>query len=170
MENLSNDYKNIPGWGMDADPKNEPTYPMKNWTGDDHNRIHWERPEQQPQTVEILHSNERPSVSAVFGATHPPSGLSGMIRRMAFKFSESEHGHWLPLLIADRVNMVEGIVDDLAHGHVPNIFAEKGWKAEWKYNKVGLITKLLTATAVTYVAVSMMKGKSKKKKKMLKRG
>ncbi|MGB4399920.1 MAG: hypothetical protein WBJ10_11160 [Daejeonella sp.] len=50
---------------------------MKNYTGDDHNRINWERPEQQKESVEILHSNERPSVSAVFGTTSPPSGLSG---------------------------------------------------------------------------------------------
>ncbi|MDB4920735.1 hypothetical protein [Mucilaginibacter sp.] len=39
------DYKKIPGWGMDADLENEPTYPMKNYTGDDHNRINYERSE-----------------------------------------------------------------------------------------------------------------------------
>ena len=27
---------NIPGWGMDADPENDPTYPMKRWNGADH--------------------------------------------------------------------------------------------------------------------------------------
>ena len=25
-------YSHIPGWGMDADPENDPTYPMKHWT------------------------------------------------------------------------------------------------------------------------------------------
>jgi len=43
MKNYSIDYKQIPGWGMDSDPENEPTYPMKNYTGDDHNRINYER-------------------------------------------------------------------------------------------------------------------------------
>ncbi len=72
MEARNEDYKNIPGWGIDADPENEPTYPMKNYTGDDHNRINYERSSQQPLTVEILQSNERPAPTAVFGTTVPP--------------------------------------------------------------------------------------------------
>ena len=40
---LADKYAHIKGWGIDADPENEPTYPMKNWTGDDHKRINWER-------------------------------------------------------------------------------------------------------------------------------
>lgn len=150
MENTTNDYTHINGWGVDADPKNEPTYPMKKYTGDDHNRINWVRPVQQSKSVEILKSKERPNLTAVFGTSVPPSGLSGAIRRYAFKnFSESEYGHWLPLLLADRINVVEGIVDDLKKGHVPNIFAEKGWKAEWKYNPKGLAVKVLTGLALT---------------------
>ena len=137
MENLNNDYTNIKGWGIDADPENEPTYPIKKYTGDDHKRINWERPPLQPVTVEVLHSNERPNISAVFGTPNPPSGLSGAIRRYAFQFSENEYMHWLPLLLADRVNVVEGIVDDLKRGHIPNIFAEKGMKAALKHNPKG---------------------------------
>jgi hypothetical protein len=163
MENLNNnDYSHIKGWGIDADPKNEPTYPMKKYTGDDHNRINWERPPQQPINIEVLHSNERPNVTAVFGTSTPPSGLSGAIRRYAFKFSENEYRHWLPLLLADRVNVVEGIVDDLKHGHIPNIFAEKGMKAELKHNPKGLAKKVLVAVAVTSIVYAMLSSKSKK--------
>lgn len=165
MESLSNNYKHIKGWGVDADPENEPTYPIKNYTGDDHKRIHWERPPLQPVNVEILKSNERPSPSATFGTVAPPSGLSGNIRRFAFKFSESEYGHWLPLLLADRVNMIEGIIDDLKHGHIPNIWAEKGMNAEWKYNKKGLLTKVVVIVGVTYLATKLLGGKKHKKKK-----
>ena len=164
MENTTNDYSHIKGWGVDADPENEPTYPMKKYTGDDHERLNWERPPLQPETVEILHSNERPNVTAVFGATLPPSGLSGAIRRYAFKYSESEYGHWLPLLLADRVNMVEGILDDLKRGHIPNIFAEKGWKAEWKHNPKGLATKVVAGLVVTAAIVTMFSGKRKRLK------
>jgi hypothetical protein len=162
MENLSNDYTHIKGWGIDADPENEPTYPMKKYTGDDHKRINWERPPLQPVTVEVLHSNERPNITAVFGTSTPPSGLSGAIRRYAFQFSENQYMHWLPLLLADRVNVVEGIVDDLKRGHIPNIFAEKGMKAELKHNPKGLAKKVLVTLAVTSIAYALLKGKTKK--------
>jgi hypothetical protein len=144
-------YKDIPGWGMDADPENEPTYPMKNYTGDDHNRTGYERSSQQPPTVEILQSNERPGPSAVFGTSVPPSGLSGVIRRYAFKHSEDRYRHWMPLLLADRVNVMEGIISDLGKGHIPNVFAERGWKSEYKYNSKGLIKKALVVTLMAAV-------------------
>jgi hypothetical protein len=145
-EFLSSSYEQIPGWGMDADPKNEPTYPMKHYTGVDHQRLHYSRPSLQPLTMEVLHSLERPNISAVFGATIPPKGLSGAIRRMAYhNWSENQLRHWFTLILADRVNVVEGLVEDLAHGHIPNIFAERGWGAEWKYNRKSFITKLTIA-------------------------
>jgi hypothetical protein len=159
MESKEKDFSHIKGWGIDADPKNEPTYPIKKYTGDDHNRINWERPPLQPITVEVLKSNERPNVTAVFGTVAPPSGLSGAIRRYAFKYSESSYGHWLPLLLADRVNVVEGFIDDLKQGHVPNIFAEKGWGAEWKYNRKGLIRKVAAGTALAIVVWASLKRK-----------
>jgi hypothetical protein len=157
------EYAHINGWGVDADPTNEPTHPMKHYTGDDHQRLNWERPPLQVETVEILHSNERPNLTAVFGTSSPPSGLSGMLRRYAFTFSESEYGHWLPLLLADRINVVEGIVDDLAHGHIPNIFAEKGWKADWKYNRTGLVQNVLIGVAVTSLTIALLRRNKKKR-------
>ena len=45
--------------------------------------------------------------------------------------------------------MVEGLIDDLRHGHVPNILAEKGWKAEWKYNRKSAVQKVAVAGVVT---------------------
>lgn len=163
MENNTNDLSHIKGWSMDADLENEPTYPMKKYTGDDHRRLNYERPPQQPVDVEILHSNERPNVAAVFGTVSPPSGLSGMIRRFAFKYSEGSYGHWLPLVLADRINVIEGIVDDLRHGHIPNIFAERGWTAEWKYNRKGLIKKVAVGVVITTVAVALLSKKKRKK-------
>jgi hypothetical protein len=157
--NSTVDYKNIPGWGMDADPENEPTYPMKHYTGDDHNRINYEKAPQQQEIVEILRSNERPGPTAVFGTSVPPSGLSGMIRRYAFKHSEDRYRHWLPLILADRVNVVEGIIDDIKHGHVPNLFEEKGWKADWKYNSKGVLRKIAIGTIVTIAIVNLYKSR-----------
>jgi hypothetical protein len=164
MEHIPENYSHIKGWGVDADPENEPTYPMKKYTGDDHLRLDYTRPVQQPVNVEVLHSNERPNVTATFGTSNPPSGLSGMIRRYAFRYSESSYGHWLPLLIADRVNVVEGIIDDIRNGHIPNIFSEKGMKAELKHNPKGLAQKVVVGVVVTYFAIALLNRKKKRKK------
>jgi hypothetical protein len=146
---IANQHKDIPGWGMDADPRNNPTYPIKHYNGADYERLNYEKPEQQPITVEILQSIERPGLSRVFGTSTPPQGLSGAIRRYAFRYSESTYAHWVPLVMADRIGVVEGIIDDLKLGIVPNIFAEKGWKAEWKYNRKGLIKNVAAGLALT---------------------
>lgn len=160
--NLAEKYKHIKGWGVDADPENDPTYPMKHYTGDDHLRLNYTRPPLQQSDVEVLHSNERPNLTAVYGTSTPPSGLSGMIRRYAFRYSEGSFGHWLPLLLADRVNMVEGIIDDIRKGKFPNIFAERGWKAEWKHNKKGVITKVAVTTAIAAAVIVILSRRKRK--------
>ncbi|WP_240347800.1 hypothetical protein [Longitalea arenae] len=149
---IANEPKNIPGWGMDADPENDPTYPMKHRTGADHERIHYEKAPQQPVNIEIYHSNERPGLSRVFGTSTPPAGLSGLIRKQAFKYSEGQAAHWMMLMLADRVDVVQGIVEDLRHGIIPNFFAEAGWGAEWKYNR----KKLVTRVAVKVIVISLV--------------
>jgi hypothetical protein len=157
MENKVIDPSQIKGWGVDADPKNDPTYPMKHRNNGEHAGYSWERPTQQPVNVEILHSNERPDVTTVFGTSTPPAGLSGMIRRFAFKYSESSYGHWLPLMLADRVSVAEGVLQDLTHGHVPNIFAERGWKAEWKHNRAALMRRILGGVILASAAIAYMR-------------
>ena len=157
MERKAIDPSRINGWGVDADPKNDPTYPMKNRDDGEHAGYSWERPQQQPITIEVLHSNERPDVTSVFGTSTPPSGLSGAIRRKAFRYSESSYGRWLPLMLADRVNVVEGVLGDLRHARVPNVFAERGWKAEWKHDRTNLVRRILVravliSTAVVYLS------------------
>ena len=159
MEKTLIDPSQIKGWGVDANPKNDPTYPMKKRNNGEHAGYSWERPPQQPINVEVLHSNERPHVSAAFGTSTPPCGLSGMIRRVAFQYSESSYGHWLPLMLADRVNVVEGMLDDLRHGHVPNIIGERGWKAEWKHNRKSLVTRVLIGAVLASAAVVYLRSR-----------
>ena len=150
-------FTHINGWGIDMNPKNDPTYPIKDPRTDvEQQGYNWERPAQQPQTVEVLHSNERPNVSAVFGTIVPPSGLSGMLRRYAFTHSESRLMHWIPLVVADRINVVEGVIDDFIHGTVPNIPKEKGMKADLEVNRAGLAQKVLIGAAITTAVVLLM--------------
>jgi hypothetical protein len=163
MENLSDKFNHIKGWAIDADPENEPTYPMKNYTGDDHKRLGWERPDLQPVKEEVLHSNERPYMPATFGTSLSPSGLSGIIRRFAFRYSEGSFLHWLPLLLADRINIVEGILNDFAHGRFPNFFVEWGWRSEWKHRPGRLIVKVTIGLTLTAAVIAFAYFRSKKR-------
>ena len=149
------DFSHIPGWGADLDHENRPGYPMER-TPPRLEGVHWDQPQQQQETVEILHSTERPGITPIFGTTVPPSGISGKVREVAFKFSENDIRHWMLLLFADRINMAEGIGADLGRGHIPNLFTETGMKSEFKYNRPGAIRKMAVATAVVGFGVYLL--------------
>jgi hypothetical protein len=151
----------IPGWGVDADPSNNPTYPIRHLEDQQTRGLTWTRPAQQYPDVEILRSIEHNRLPAVVGTSTPPSGLSGMIRRYAFRRSESDWWHWLLLMGADRLNVVEGVVEDLAQGKVPNIPAEMGARAEWQHNKKGLATKVAVVAGVSIALFALFGGKKR---------
>lgn len=122
------DPADVPGWGVDADPDNDPTWPMRDRSRDDGPGLNWVRPEVQLANVEILQSVEHGRQPAAFGSATPPRGLSGVIRRRAFHFSESQWGHWLLLMLADRVNTVEGLIDDLGRKSRPGPQARQSFR------------------------------------------
>jgi len=150
----------IPGWGVDADPQNDPTYPMRDQTQDHGLTRRWERPPIQHAEVEILQSIEHVRRPAVVGTSTPPSGVSGVLRRIAFRWSESNWIHWLLLLGADRINVVEGVVDDLAHARLPNIPAEMGIRAELAHNKRGFATKVAVVAGIGLTIALLAKRRS----------
>lgn len=156
MEKLKEKYKHIPGWGVDANPLNEPTYPMKDEGVKKADRA-WERPPKQKVEMEILHSNERPDLTAVVGETLPPRLLSGALRRYAFRYSESQYRHWLPLLLADRINELEGVAEDIGKGKLPNFFSEKGWNARWKHQKNDVLRTLFIGTVLGIAVFQLFK-------------
>jgi hypothetical protein len=151
------DTAGIPGWGVDADPQNDPTYPIRNRSEDPGLTRHWERPPIQEPEVEILQSIEHIRQPAVIGTSTPPSGLSGVLRRAAFRWSESNWLHWLMLMGADRINVVEGVVEDLAHARLPNIPAEMGVRAELRFNKRGLARKAAVAGVATAIGIAVLR-------------
>jgi hypothetical protein len=53
------------------------------------------------------------------------------------------------LILADRINAIEGIIDDFKKGHLPNIIAERGWTAKWKYNRKNFVKNAAIGVAVT---------------------
>jgi hypothetical protein len=141
------DLQRIPGWGSDLDHKNRPAIPMER-TPPRFIHVPQGQPVQQAQTVEVFYSPERPGITPLFGTAQPPKWLSGAIRRLAYKLPENDLRHWLMLIAADRVNVVEGIVDDLRHGYVPNVLGEMGIRSELRHNPAGLVRKALIVTAV----------------------
>lgn len=107
-----NPHPDIPGWGSDLPRENRPAVPMERTPP--RLDVPWEDPPpRQPMNVEVLRSIERPEYSRTFGTRVPPSRLSGLIRRAAFRHSENDLRHWLMLVAADRVNVVEGMAGDL---------------------------------------------------------
>jgi hypothetical protein len=157
MTDMRVDPSTVPGWGIDIDPENDPTYPMRR-IEDQIRGSNWDRPPLQKPTVEILESIEHIRLPAVLGTSTPPGGASGAIRRYAFRRSESDWLHWLLLMGADRINVVEGLIEDLGQGKVPNIPGEMGIRSAWRHNKVGLANKavafgLLAATIAVAVTV-----------------
>ena len=140
--------ENIPGWGVDLRPEDRPAYPM--WNRTENTGSHYTEDDIPMQKVKFreLTSIERPHTTPVFGQTVAPTGLSGLIRKFAFRYSEGSFGHWIPLLLADRVNMFEGILDDFLHLRVPNVWKEMGLSSEWKYNRTNFVRKTVVSTVV----------------------
>jgi len=152
MQARAIDTSDIPGWGVDIDRTNDPTYPMRDRSGETSPDLSWTPPPAQPQSVEVLQSIEYIRRPAVFGTSTPPSGLSGMIRRVAFRYSESQWAHWLLLMLADRINSVEGVLGDFAHGRPPNLYREMGMASSLRHDREGVIAKSTITLALVAVA------------------
>jgi hypothetical protein len=92
----------IPGWGVDLDPKDRPSVPRERFdlaTG-----AHWDFPERQDEKWPRERSVEHKFLTPVFGTSCPPKGLSGALRKYAYRYSEGRAAHWLILVAADRVD------------------------------------------------------------------
>lgn len=152
MENHRIDPKTITGWAIDSNPANDPTYPIKHYTGDDHDRINWKRPYLQTTRSEILKSTERPYLTAVFGSKLPPRGLSGALRRSAYKSSENMLRRWFKLILADRIDVLEGRILDLLR---LRLFGnDRGWRMLAKYKPGMFIWKILLRLFIIGIIVT----------------
>ncbi|MEZ0342170.1 hypothetical protein ACAG25_19575 [Mycobacterium sp. pV006] len=119
----------IPGWGADLDPADRPSVPKLRH--DLESGAHWDFPERQPESRPRERSIEHRFLTPAFGTAQPLRGLSGLIRRLAYRrFSEGRAAHWLILLYADRVDVTEQRVMALAKGRPDNLISETGVKAE----------------------------------------
>jgi hypothetical protein len=130
--------KTIPGWGVDLDPKDRPAVPKEQFdpaaTG-----AHWQFPERQVERYPRERSPEHKFLTPVFGTACPPKGLSGVVRRYAYRYSEGRLSHWLLLMGADRIDVLESRVAALVRGQPDDLLRESGILTELKHG--GLRTR-----------------------------
>jgi hypothetical protein len=123
----------IPGWGVDLDPADRPSVPRMKFdpaaTG-----AHWDFPERQPERQPRERSIEHEMLTPVFGTSAPPHGLSGVVRRYAYRYGEGRAAHWLLLLAADRVDAIESHLASFATTRPDNPFTETGVRAEFTHH------------------------------------
>jgi hypothetical protein len=125
--------KRIPGWGVDLDPKDRPSVPKLQFQ-EDFTGAHWEFPERQPERYPRERSVEHKMLTPVFGTAQPPSGVSGAIRRYAYRYSEGRTAHWLLLVLGDRVDAWEHHLKSFLTLHPDNPITETGVKAEFTHH------------------------------------
>jgi hypothetical protein len=126
----------IPGWGVDLDPKNRPSVPKLQFH-DDLTGARWDFPERQPEHRPRERSIEHAFLTPVFGTSSPTKGLSGVMRRLAYRrYSEARAAHWLILLAADRVDSLESVLGSFLTLHPDNPVTETGVLSETTHGGV----------------------------------
>ena len=125
----------IPGWGVDVDPADRPSFPRE-WGVRPAEGVHWDEPAHQPESYPRERSIEHAVLPPVFGTTLPPKGLSGAIRRFAYRYSEGRLAHWLLLVAADRVDAITGHAQSFLTLHPDNPITETGFKSEFTHHGV----------------------------------
>ncbi|WOH20641.1 hypothetical protein IRJ34_10085 [Paenarthrobacter sp. GOM3] len=124
----------IPGWGADLDPADRPSYPREQpgiQTG-----ARWDFPERQEERWPRERSVEHAFVTPVFGTSAPPKGVSGAVRKYAYKYSEGRAAHWLLLIAGDRIDAWEHHLRSLATLRPDNPITETGVLSEFSRHGV----------------------------------
>jgi hypothetical protein len=136
--------ESIVGWGSDLSREVRPGVPKDKAPEIGVDYLYPEIEQQIPR-AKVHMSTEHAQLTPVFGNACPPRGVSGAIRNYAYTLSEGRLSHWLLLVVADRVDMVEEIFRDLSQLKIPNIPNEMGLASEWKYNRRGVVKKATLA-------------------------
>ncbi|HLL53102.1 MAG TPA: hypothetical protein VK447_06115 [Myxococcaceae bacterium] len=101
--------RNVEGWGADRDMAARPGVPME-LPPQPVGGAHWEEPAQQAPDVPVFKHKGLKALTPVFGTAAPPRGLSGVIRKVAYEVPTHRTKHWLLLMLADRVDVMERMV------------------------------------------------------------
>jgi hypothetical protein len=91
---------------VDESPLDRPGIPAESSPPEPLASAHWITPERQTTAPEPLvgHGLE---LTPIFSTAIPAQGLSGVLRRAAYRIPDYRAGRWLLLLFADRVDVLE---------------------------------------------------------------
>src|SRR6195952_2342333 len=121
----------IPGWGADLDPADRPSHPKLQYAPES-TGARWDFPERQPGAEGRERSIEHAFVTPVFGTAQPLHGVSGAVRRLAYRrFSEGRLAHWMLLIVGDRIDAVESHLRSFATPRPDNPLTQTGVRAEF---------------------------------------
>jgi hypothetical protein len=126
----------IPGWGVDLDPNDRPSVPRER-LDPARSGAHWDFPERQPEKWPRERSIEHKFLTPVFGTSCPPKGLSGAIRKYAYRrYSEGRAAHWLLLIAADRVDATGAHLKSFVSLRPDNPITQTGVLSELRYHPI----------------------------------
>jgi hypothetical protein len=104
--NVTNRADTVPDWGVDLADETRPGVPMEHAPAPAGN-AHWSVPEAQNGEPTAMKTAPLGGSTPVFGTAQPPKGLSGLLRKAAYRIPEHKVKRWLMLLMADRVDIAE---------------------------------------------------------------
>ena len=95
----------IPGWGADASFDKRPGFPGERTPPSPLVNIPG-YPQRQTLGRPTVHGRGRP-LTPVYGTACPPRGISGILRRLAYRAEDYKARRWLLLVIADKIDVIE---------------------------------------------------------------
>lgn len=94
------------GWGVDLPADARPGKPEEQRPPHPVGNAHWLVPDVQLNDGVPLVGAKR-SLTPVYSTANPPRGLSGLMRRAAYRVPDYKPRRWMLLILADRVDVFE---------------------------------------------------------------
>lgn len=111
--------REIPDRGIDLDPSRRPGVPRFKDIPQPLPNAQVPPERQRSDGTVFMHGRPHKTFPPVFGTAVPPRGISGLVRRAAYRYPDHLMRHWTMLLFADRVDLWEHRVGKAARVVVP---------------------------------------------------
>ena len=96
-----------PVMGRDLPASERPGVPMELEPRPLTPAVHWTEPERQKPARGVTRRKELQELTPVFSTALRPRGISGLLRRAAYRIPETRARHWMTLMLADRIDVQE---------------------------------------------------------------